>query len=124
LAVLEPVWDFIARSVDSDPIEGKLIIDVSGSDGRIMEIESSRSGIVRVYVHNTDSGFLIVEERIQERQLPTQSDECLACIGVINPSFACSEKFISNYCGAIIDHDCAAEWSNVKHLCKTCVVPI
>ncbi len=125
LAVLEPVWGFVARTVDNEiDITKNITVDVSGKEGRKLYIESSRSKEVVLLVHETGSGYIIVELPNQDRKLPDQPSDCQECIGIVNPSFDCTSKFLTNECGAIVDHECAAEWNIVKHLCNTCIVPM
>jgi len=123
LALLEPVWDFINRvqAPESPPI---LTIDISGNEGIHLEIESSRSRLVHVKIHKTDSGFQIVElVDTDDRTLPDQPNDCSECMSTVTVS-ECTSKFLTNTCGAVVDHKCAVEWNSIKKICPTCRVPL
>jgi hypothetical protein len=131
LAVLEPVWDFVARTLPSSPSSSieppSLTIDVSGSSGKRLLVETSRHKSVTVDVHNTDAGFLIVElVQSPPRTPPIQSSECTDCMDKYNhmPPSHCLDVVLTNDCGAILNRECAADWGKLKTACPQCQVPL
>ena len=127
VAVLEPVWDFIGRTASSVPsAETTLMleIDVSGSEGKRLVVETSRRKSVTVDVHYTNSGHMIVELIPPTSSLAPRSSECDECINSLpDAPRDCLDKSLTNACGAIIDAHCAAEWGKLKTACPPCQVP-
>ena len=127
VAVLEPVWNFIARTMTTPSVPGLLMleIDVSGSEGKRLVVETTRRKSVTVDIHYTNSGHMIVELVPPESTGPApRSSECDECIDSLpNVPRDCLDKSLSNACGAIVDAHCAAEWGKLKTACPACQVP-
>jgi hypothetical protein len=124
VAVLEPVWDFIPRTLSTDKLS--LELDVSGSEGKRLIVETSRRKSVTIDVHYTNSGHMIVEliSRPAEN-LPARSTECNDCIDRIpDAPRDCLETGLTNSCGAIANAHCAAEWAKLKTVCPVCEIPL
>jgi hypothetical protein len=126
VAVLEPVWDFIGRSLTIPNDSTFINVDASGSEGKRLIVETSRGKSVTIDVHYTNSGLMIVELLAPLAQpLPTRSSECDECIDRIpHAPRDCLDTPLTNSCGAITNTHCAAEWAKLKTVCPMCEIPL